>query len=82
MIMRIHMQSYMANNNNNYARKKMSKTTFKGRILTADAFAAEQGIIEKIKTMPSNIFKEQTEFKKFCKNISITPRISVAITKS
>ena len=40
---------------------------------------AEREVVEKIKTMPDNIFKEQAEFLKFCKSIDITPKISSVI---
>ena len=65
----------------NYAIVRKPKTTFKGYYLKPEAFTAESEIVEKIKTMPDNIFKEKTEFLKFCKSIDITPKISRAITK-
>ena len=69
------------NKNNNYTIIKMPKMAFKGNYLKPEAFAAENEIIEKIRTMPDNIFKEQVEFLKFCKSIDITPKISRVITK-
>ncbi len=58
---------------------RTSKMTFKGYHLKPEAFSAEREIVEKIRTMPDNIFKEQAEFLKFCKSINITPKISSAI---
>ena len=63
----------------NYTMIRTPKKTFKGRHLKSDAFAAEHEIVEKIKAMSDNIFKEQAEFLKFCKSIDITPKISRAI---
>ena len=67
--------------NTNYTMIRTSKITFKGYHLKPEAFTAEREIVEKIRTMPDNTFKEQAEFLKFCKSIDITPKISIAITK-
>ncbi len=77
--MYLSIQSNMVNKNTNYTLK--SKVSFKGKFLTPEAFAAENKIIEKIKTLPNNIFLDSAEFTKFCKSIDITPKINGAITK-
>ena len=69
------------NKNTNYTMIRTQKITFRGYYLKPEAFAAEHEIVEKIKTMPDNIFKEQAEFLKFCKSIDITPKICSAIKK-
>ena len=69
------------NKNTNYAMMRTPKMTFNGYHLKPDAFTAEHEIVEKIRTMPDNIFKERAEFLKFCKSIDITPKISRVITK-
>ena len=69
------------NKNTNYTIIRASKMTFREYHLKPEAFMAEREIVEKIRTMPDNIFKEQDEFLKFCKSINITPKISRAITK-
>ena len=66
-------------NNTNYSMIRTPKMTFKCYHLKPEAFIAEGKIVEKIKAMPDNIFKEQAEFLKFCKSIDITPKISRAI---
>lgn len=65
--------------NTNYA--LMQKTTFKGKPLKPSAFAAEPEIVEKIKTLPNNVFMDSVAYLKFCKSIDITPKISQAIKK-
>ena len=67
------------NKNTNYKMIRTPKMTFRGYHLKPEAFMAEREIVEKIKTMPDNIFKEQAEFLKFCKSIDITPKISSVI---
>ena len=65
--------------NTNYA--LMQKTTFKGKLLKPSAFTAEPEIIERIKTLPQNVFLDSVTFLKFCKSIDITPKISQAIKR-
>ena len=67
------------NKNTNYTKIRTPKTTFRGYYLKPEAFMAEREVVEKIITMPDYIFKEQTEFLKFCKSIDNTPKISRAI---
>ena len=74
--MNLSVQNYVINKNTNYTVVQLPKTGFKGKFLTSKAFAAERKMIEKIKTMPNNIFEEWAEFLKFCKNIDIIPKIS------
>lgn len=70
---------HMMNKNTTY--RFIQKTAFKGKYLTSDAFSREFEIIEKIKSLPNNVFEEKSEFVKFCKSISITPNIYGAIKK-
>ena len=77
----MHLIIQNINKNTNYAMIRAPKMTFKGYHLKPEAFRAEGVIIEKIRTMPDNVFKEKNEFLKFCKSIDITPKISHAITK-
>ena len=63
--------------NTNYALIK--KITFKEKILSQNAFTAEPEIVERIKTLPQNVFMDSVTFLKFCKSVDITPKISRAI---
>lgn len=76
--MKLSVQNHTMNNTN-YA--LIHKTAFSGKTLTPKAFAAETEIIEKIKSLPRNVFEEKTEFLKFYKSIDVTPKISRAMTK-
>ena len=76
--MNLSVQNYIMNNTHC---NLIQKTAFKGKYLTSKAFAKEPEVLEKIKTLPKNVFIEQAEFLKFCKSIDITPKISGAITK-
>ena len=77
--MNLSVQNNIMNKNTNYT--LLQKRSFKGKYLTPEAFAVESEIINKIKTLPNNIFLDYSEFLKFCKSIDITPKISRAITK-
>lgn len=74
--MNLSVQNYVINKNTNYTVVHLPKTGFKGKFLTSKAFASERKVIEKIKTMPNNIFEKWAELLKFCKNIDIIPKIS------
>ena len=64
---------------NNTGYNSIQKTSFTGKFLTPKAFAAEAEVIERINTLPKNVFLECSEFVKFCKSIDITPKINRAI---
>lgn len=76
--MNLSVQNHIINSTR-YA--SIQKTSFKGKFITQKAFDAEPEVIERIKTLPKNVFLECSEFVKFCKSIDITPRISTALTK-
>ena len=76
--MNLSVQNHIMNNTHY---NLIQRTAFKGKYLTAKAFAKEPEVLEKIKTLPQNVFKEQAKFTKFCNSIDITPRITGAINK-
>lgn len=77
--MNLSIQNHIMNKNTNYT--LIQGTTFKAKTLTRKAFAAEPEVIEKIKTLPNDVFIDLAKFLKFCKSIDITPRITGAINR-
>ncbi|MEE3349811.1 MAG: hypothetical protein VZR09_07205 [Candidatus Gastranaerophilaceae bacterium] len=74
--MNLSVQNHIMNNTNYTS---IQKTSFKGKFLTPKAFAAEAEVIERINTLPKNVFLECSKFTKFCKSIDITPKINRAL---